>query len=733
MSQDSVVFRFCGQNVGEGEVTSTNSKTSHGDSVLEAVAFAAEQFLHTDNWHHCMDRVLQRLGAATNVSRVYVVEHHQSGSRDSQTCRLFEWEGSGWSNHPDNVPTREIAYQNLGQQLWSLDIISKPEVVAAHVKDLPEKDRQLFLKRSVRSILVVPVLVEEVLSGFIGFDQCGSQREWSAGEVDALRAFASILAAALRRQELRRELRENEQRFRTVADFTYDWEYWVGNDGEFRYVSPSCERITGYSRDEFLANSQLLNKIVHPEDRDVLTTHAEVCSSADEADTLDFRIIARDGREVWIEHCCQPVYNSEGVHVGRRVSNRDITDVKRTIMEKEALDERLLQSQHLESLGLLAGGVAHDFNNLLTGIIGNASFALENLLLDDPVKKNLEQIMSISDRASSLTQQMLAYSGRGKLMVESVDLSCIVRETSELLSSVISKKVKVKLELDQALPAVQADATQLGQVLMNLITNASQAMENDIGVITIRTTTFHADRSYLDTCHLGDKLPEAEYVSIEVVDTGSGMDSKTVACIFDPFFTTKFTGRGLGLAAVLGIVKGHGGAMKVDSEPGVGTIFRVLFPKTSIKNRVTDSSSRTDGACSTGGSILVVDDEDIVRDVAKRALERADFKVYTAANGWDAVELFRVLSDEIVLVLLDLTMPQMGGEEALEQLQLIKRSIRVLICSGYSEHEVSERFSGCEHVRILHKPFHTAALVSEVNRLLAGTSEAKILLKKEVC
>lgn len=713
-------------------MTSTKDKISQGDSVLEAVAFAAERFLHSDNWCHCMDSVLQRLGAATNVSRVYVVDHYQPDARDSQTCRFFEWAESGWANHPDNLPAREIAYQNLGQQLWSLDITSKPDVVAAHVKDLPEKERQLFMKRSVRSILVVPVLVEEVLSGFIGFDQCGVQREWSAGEIDALRAFAGILGAAVRRQELKRELSDHEQRFRTVADFTYDWEYWVGNDGEYRYVSPSCERITGYSRDEFMANSHLLYEIIHPEDSDALSAHAKVCSSVDEAGALDFRIVARDGREVWVEHCCQPVYDSEGVHVGRRVSNRDITDVKRSIMEKEALDERLLHSQHMESLGLLAGGVAHDFNNLLTGIIGNASFALENLPLNDPVKKNLEQIMSISNRASSLTQQMLAYSGRGKLMVESVDLSSIVRETSELLSSVISKKVIVKMELDQDLPAVNADATQIGQVLMNLITNASQAMENDIGVITIRTTTIHADRGYLDTCHLGGNLPEADYVSIEIGDTGSGMDSKTVAKIFDPFFTTKFTGRGLGLAAVMGIVKGHSGAIKVDSEPGVGTTFRVLLPKTSVKNHITDTSTRTDGACVTDGSILVVDDEDIVRNVAKKALERADFKVYTAANGWDAVELFRILSDEIVLVLLDLTMPQMGGEEALEQLRRINPGIRVLICSGYSEHEVSERFSGCENVRVLHKPFHTAALVREVNQLLAGTSEAGILLKDEV-
>lgn len=506
-------------------------------------------------------------------------------------------------------------------------------------------------------------------------------------------------------------LRESEERFRTVADFTYDWESWLSPEGNLIYVSPSCERVTGYSRDEFVSDPNLFARIIHPDDAQKWQEHRRSALTRGSAGECDFRIVTKDGRTRNIAHRCQPVQAQDGRFLGVRSSNRDITervaeqeelykseDRFRTISEvtsdfafslrvepdgrltpewrsgavyrasgytleefdalgesmlnlvhpddqarlaevqarliatgeqesvefrmvmkggevrwfeanaravldaetgvpirligaarditdkrqaedeRRRLEEQMRCIQKIESLGVLAGGVAHDFNNLLMSILGNTELLMMDVPEDSPLKEYLREIDSSARRAAELSNQMLAYSGHGHFAVESTNLSLLVRDVGQLIESAIGRKGTVEYQLEDALPAIVADALEMRQVILNLVSNAAEALGEEGAKVRISTGVVQADRAYLSSTYVDDNLPEGQYVFLEVADNGEGMNGDTLSKIFDPFFSTKFPGRGLGLAAVLGIVRGHHGAIKVHSKPGQGSTFRVLFP-----------------------------------------------------------------------------------------------------------------------------------------------------------
>jgi signal transduction histidine kinase/ActR/RegA family two-component response regulator len=374
------------------------------------------------------------------------------------------------------------------------------------------------------------------------------------------------------------------------------------------------------------------------------------------------------------------------------------------------LEAQVIHAQKLESLGVLAGGIAHDFNNLLVGILGNAALALGRLGRNDPLRPTIEGIQAAGLRAADLTKQMLAYSGRGKFVVQRVNLSGIVEEMANLLRASISKRASFELGLDGDVPPIDADATQVRQVVMNLITNASEALGDGKGRIAVTTGVTVADAEDLMSSHLADCGAAGRYVFVEVTDTGVGMDTATLERMFDPFFTTKFMGRGLGLAAVLGIVRGHRGAVRVRSEVGRGTTFRVLFPVASTNESAVEPAVPSAEEWRGTGTVLVVDDEPFVRDMAADLLDELGFEAVLAEHGADAVRLVAAYGDEIDVVLLDLTMPEMSGDEALGAIHAIRPDLPVILMSGYSEQEVMARFDGRELVGFLQKPFQLSDL-----------------------
>ncbi len=398
----------------------------------------------------------------------------------------------------------------------------------------------------------------------------------------------------------------------------------------------------------------------------------------------------------------------------------DVTAFRRIEEQQAALDRRLSESQKLESLGVLAGGVAHDFNNLLTAVLGNANLA--RLHLDDnaAVLAHLDQIEQASMQASELCSQMLAYAGKGHLELATVDLNALITQTTSLLQASMSKRVSLTCELAPELPAIAGDATQLRQVLMNLVLNGAEAITEGSGIVRVTTCARDADRTYLDRAFGASDLPAGRYVCLEVSDTGSGMLPEIQARIFEPFFSTKFPGRGLGLASVIGIVRGHGGAMKVESAPGDGTQFKLLLP--AALDPVRDRSGKHDFAASHvgQGTILVVDDEERVRTLTAQMLELMGFDVLSASDGEEAVRVYRAQRARIVGVVMDLMMPRLDGEQALRALREIDPQVRALLMSGYDAPESIARLDGQRPVEFLHKPFSFQKLEAQVHAMLAG-------------
>ena len=404
----------------------------------------------------------------------------------------------------------------------------------------------------------------------------------------------------------------------------------------------------------------------------------------------------------------------------------DITERKSAENKRLQLERQMQETQKLESLGVLAGGIAHDFNNLLTVILGNASLALDELPPTSAACDSLKAIEHTALRAAELCRQMLAYSGKGRFVIESIQLGALIRDMVSLLKASISKKAILHLNLAEPLPPLRGDPSQIRQIIMNLVINASEALGEHAGAITLSTGLLDESPESLAGIHWGEPLAEGPYVWLEVADTGCGMDPETRRRIFEPFFTTKFTGRGLGLSAVLGIVRGHRGALTVQSEPGKGATFKVLFPA-APQDRPTPprSGEPKPGLWKGAGTILLVDDEESVRTMGRRMLERIGFQVLTAADGRAALEIYRARRGEIALVLLDLTMPDLDGEETFHELRHIDPNVRVVMSSGYTESEIVPRFAGQGLTGFLQKPYTTAALMECLRGPLSGGEAAE--------
>ena len=397
---------------------------------------------------------------------------------------------------------------------------------------------------------------------------------------------------------------------------------------------------------------------------------------------------------------------------------RDASEEKRLEQEKRRIEEQMLHVQKLESLGVLAGGIAHDFNNILMAVLGNADLALTRLPPASAARENVLRIEQAARQAAELARQMLAYSGKGRFVVETLDINDVIAEMTHMLDVSVSKKAILRYNLARNLPAIEADATQLRQVIMNLVINASEAIGEQSGLITISTGAMECDRAYLSETWIDEGLSEGLYVFLEIADTGCGMERATVSKIFEPFFTTKFTGRGLGMAAVLGIVRGHKGAIKLYSECGKGTDFKILLPAAGRAfTRQTEAAPHTE-TWQTTGTVLLVDDEGTIRELGTEMLQELGFDVLTAGNGREALEIFNPKKDEIACVILDLTMPRMDGEETFRELRRIKPDVRVVLSSGYNEQEVTQKFIGKGLAGFIQKPYRMAELGRKLREVI---------------
>lgn len=476
--------------------------------------------------------------------------------------------------------------------------------------------------------------------------------------------------------------------------------------------------IYGITPAEFDGSLAGVVRFTHPDDLSSVESGVQTIIAGGHAGPIEFRIAKLNGEVRTLWGHSEIECDAKGNPAFATGTVMDITDRKRSEEERRRLEAQIQHVQKLESLGVLAGGIAHDFNNLLTSMLGYANLAMMQLPNESPAVPMLLEIEKAAQRAADLTQQMLAYSGKGKFQIQVVRLDTLVQEMTKLLETVVSKKATLRLDLQPA--AIEGDATQIRQVVMNLITNASDALNGRVGAINVCTGVGYFDARSLRSPYFPDELPSKEYAFVQVEDEGCGISPENLIKIFDPFFSTKFTGRGLGLAAVLGIIRGHRGAIRVNSTLGCGSCFQILIPSCQ-PTLESHAVSRPSTSLPKGrGLILVIEDEPSVRSFVRQALTSAGFEVLEAEDGPTGLRLTRERQHEIVAVLLDLTMPHMDGVEVLLELQRLDSNKSVLVMSGYSEAEVASRLSDARASDFIQKPFSPRELTARIHQILGS-------------
>jgi two-component system, cell cycle sensor histidine kinase and response regulator CckA len=542
-------------------------------------------------------------------------------------------------------------------------------------------------------------------------------------EAQGLRATIEM---ALYRIQAERKNRQMERWLAATLHSIADGVVAVDAEGRVNFLNAEAERLTGLLRHEAIGrdyrevlrfvNEDTLEPVAHPVPQ-ALQSNVVIHLESNAA------LVAHDGRVIPVDDSAAPTRDNEGRITGVVIIVRDRSERKRSEEERRRIEQKMQEAQRLESLGVLASGIAHDFNNLLTIITGNISLVAFSHEADSSEKQSLVEASEAAGRAADLCAQLLAYAGKNKIFVRPLDLSAEVASTLALMKLSISKAAKLALNLARDLPPVSADASQLRQVIMNLVMNASEALGGGEGEIHFTTGLVHAGAADFSKAIAGSELPAGEYVLMEVRDTGCGMSPAVQERIFDPFFTTKFLGRGLGLAAVLGIVRSHGGALTLASAPGAGTTFRVYFPK-SAADATTEAPSTAgpvDLTCT--GTVLVADDDDEVRTVVTRMVEALGFAVITAVNGVEALAAVAARETPLRLAVLDVVMPEMDGITAARFILEENPDLPILFISGYTSEQLAERFPSGGSVRFLAKPFTTAAFEDAVKTVLqsAGT------------
>ncbi|MFA6147716.1 MAG: PAS domain S-box protein [bacterium] len=652
----------------------------------------------------------QRLQLATSSGRLGVWDLDVTRNIMTWDDRVFELFGvsrdafsggiEAWKNslHPDDRETAVAEFQAAlrGEKEYDTDYrVVRPDGSVIHVKAngivIRDADGNAVRMIGINKNITRRKRTEEELEEYrLGLEALVEQR-------------AEALLAA------NRQLQQVSAYNRRLIETSLDPLVTLDASGKITDVNRAMEKVTGYPRDHLIGKG-FFDYLTDPERG--WTGFERVLREGTVHDfALD--ILHRDGTVTSVLYNASVILDDSGEVLGVFAAARDIT-------ERQRAEEQVRHAQKLESLGVLAGGIAHDFNNLLMAIMGYTDLALSELPPVSPVRGHLEEVEKASHRAADLCRQMLAYSGKGRFVIESLDLGEVVKEMADMLAMSISKKAILEYRISPDLPRVEADASQIRQVVMNLIINASEAIGDNPGVISVTVGTMDCDCAYLRETGGGDELPEGRYVFLEVADTGSGMGRETQKKIFDPFFTTKFTGRGLGLAAVLGIVRGHRGAIKVYSEAGKGSTFKVLLPAAGkAAMPVVDLQSPEERWKGTG-TVLLVDDDAMVRRVGVGMLESLGFHVVTAADGREAVEIFRSRMDEIRCVVLDLKMPRMDGEEAFREIRRLHPGARVVLSSGYNEQYAMKRFAGEGLSGFLQKPYNIEILAATLRKVIEG-------------
>ena len=656
------------------------------DEILSTVSRAATVLLAGSPWKDAAPGLLESLGRAAQASRAHIFELSRRDEGELTATQRYEWVAAGVRPEIANPRLQDVVLADHGLRDMA-ELVERNEVYAAHVRELPAEAQALLEPQDVASLLTVPIHVGSEPWGVIGLDECAGERAWSAAEIDALRAASSLLAAAIARERAEAVLREQEQKLQAVFDASFDAIFITDDERRHVDMNPAAAALYGLPREEMLGRR--VDEFAGP------AQHAGADAgwtrfATEDVVTGEYELPEPDGGVRRVEYSARPNF-LPGLNIA---FVRDVT-------ERRQLEARLQAAQRLESMGRLAGGVAHDFNNLLTAISGYTSLALEHAGTDDALVGDLTEIRRAAERAAELTRQLLAFGRRQVLQPQPLEVGAVVRGVEAMVRRLVGEDVELVVRLDPDGGTVLADPGQLEQVVVNLAVNARDAMPTG-GTLTMLTYP--------------TRRGDAPYVALEVSDTGVGMDDATRSRVFEPFFTTRPDGVGLGLASVYGIVTQSEGEIEVKSEPGRGATFTVLLPERDVAAPAPAPALHAEpgAGCET---VLLVEDEDVVRALVRRVLEQRGYRVLESRNGNEAIGIAETHEGEIHLLLTDVVMPGMRGHEVADHVAASRPEIRVVYMSGYADEALLGRAADGRS-QFLEKPFSNDALARKVREAL---------------
>ncbi len=668
---------------------------------LACLADTAQKLLGAADPFAVLPEVLACLGETAEADRVYIFEAHEDAQGRLLVSQRMEWCAPGITPQIDNPAMQNLPCIEAGFGRW-VEALSHNEVIAGKVADFPPSERPLLEAQGIRSILVFPLMVGGIPYGFIGFDSCRTEREWEQAEIDLLSAAARNIAQAIEKSRALRALRESEERYRRLIELLPD-AVAVHQDGRIRMVNLTGARMLGYESPEEIIGRPVL-EFVHPDDHAVVQERIRAQQERGErVPPLEERFLRRDGCVIPMEVTAAPFM------LGGRPAS---LVVARDISARKRLEEQLRQAQKMEALGRLAGGVAHDFNNLLTAINGYAELLLSSLRPDDPLRAEAEAILKAGQRATMLTQQLLAFGRRQVMELRVVDLNQVLEGLAGMLRRLIREDIELVLSLSPELGHVRVDVAQMEQVIVNLVVNARDAMPNG-GRLTLETANVEWDEAWI----FPDLTP-GRYVRLTVSDTGEGIPEEVREHLFEPFFTTKEVGIGLGLATVYGIVRQFNGHIRVDSEPGRGSTFSIYLPRVEEPLEAPAEPPAIEKWPRGKETVLVVEDDEMVRALATRVLRGQGYRVLEARRGDEALQMAAAFREPIHLLLTDVLVPHMSSRVLLERLRESHPEVRVLYMSGYAENLIARHVSLEPTTPLLRKPFTPQTLAQKVRAVL---------------
>jgi two-component system, cell cycle sensor histidine kinase and response regulator CckA len=676
--------------------------------LLHAVSAVAQRFLSEEPFDETVRRSLEILGRATDASRVYVFQNRAAADGQLVADQRWEWVAEGVSAELANpalqgFPLMDEAHQEMTVPLaWG-------EPYARAIGEVGPGFAGLLRAQQIQSLVVVPVFVEERWWGFVGFDDCLRVRRWSAEEIGALRTAAALFGAAWQRHSVELALRESEEKYRELVENATDLVWSIDMEGRFLSANRAMANVLGYPAEEIVGEPW--ERFIPEADQQAIVRRAirDKLEGGQHRTSYEVRLLARSGDYVQVE-------------VSSRLIERDgrpaaIQGTARDVSERRRLEEQLRQAVKMEAVGRLAGGVAHDFNNLLTAITGYGERILARLRATDPMRGEVMEILKAGERAADLTRELMAFGRKQSAAPREVDLNELVEQRLGMLRRIVGDDVVVVNLAEARVGRVLADPAMCEQVLVNLMVNARDAMPRG-GRIELAT----APAEPAEILRRGiPSVPHPAYVQLSVRDTGEGMDAETMARIFEPFFTTKELGKGtgLGLSTVYGIVKQCDGFIFADSHPGQGTVFHVYLPVAGSSDEAPRAGLPAAAApVPQREKILLVEDEDLIRSLAEQILADRGYRVTSAANAAEAMEIAAQLPDEFDLLLTDIVMPGLSGNDLAQRLLHRFPKLRVLYMSGYSDSSIFRYGVTQERAAFLQKPFSADVLERRVRDLL---------------